>query len=194
MLYSNLFIVSKKKREIDWQEINSKLPVGKSPEAEEECLKLFQKFDVNENGIISYNEVSKGIRDVLQICEIFDAKSAIHQAFTIAKNSQKSKRGSRGDEYVEIEEFKLLLLALRQYFEYWEAFVRVDENADKRISLDEFRANDCVVHAWVGEFDLDKEFSNMDLDNDGYIIFKDFCDWAILKSLDLDDDEDLIEM
>jgi hypothetical protein len=39
---------------------------------------MFKMFDPNNNGYLSLAEVDKGIRDVLCIDEMFDAKPAIN--------------------------------------------------------------------------------------------------------------------
>lgn len=52
---------------------------------------LFNHIDENRNGYVSLAEMDKGIRDVLQCQEIFDAKPAIARAFHAAKNAVKSK-------------------------------------------------------------------------------------------------------
>jgi hypothetical protein len=42
---------------------------------------MFNLFDPNSNGYISLAEVDKGIRDILAIDSIFNAKPAIMRAF-----------------------------------------------------------------------------------------------------------------
>ena len=92
---------------------------------------------MNGNGYVSLAEIDKGLRDILGIDEIFDCKPAIFQAFKAAKRSVKTK-SKHGKDYVERCEFRLMLLYLRQYFEYYEAFDRVDTSDDRRIDLNEF--------------------------------------------------------
>ena len=176
--------------DINWTEINSKLPTGKDDGSKGRRKKMFRDFDPNGNGVLSLAEVDKGIRDVLKIDQIFDAKSAIMRAFQIAKNSQKSKRGQVGDDYIELREFKFFLLSLRQYFEYWEAFRRADENFDKRISLNEFVSQKDTIEKWVGPINAEEEFKKIDTNNGGFVLFDEFCKWAITKNLDLEDDDD----
>ena len=36
----------------------------------------------------------------------------------------------------------------------------------------------------------EKQWKEADRDNGGYILFIEFCDWAIKKNLDLEDDDD----
>jgi len=175
---------------IDWTAINAKLPTGKDAESKAARLKMFHDFDPNGNGVLSLAETQKGVRDVLKIDEIFDAKSAIMRAFQIAKGSKASKRGKVGDDYIELREFKFFLLSLRQYFEYFEAFSRVDESGDKRINLVEFKNAQDKIELWVGKVDAEAEFKKIDTNNGGYILFDEFCKWAITKNLDLEDDDD----
>jgi len=175
---------------IDWTAVNAKLPTGKSKEDRERRKKMFSDFDPNGNGVLSLAEVDKAVRDVLKIDELFDAKPAIMRSFQIAKDSAKSKRKDVGDDYIERREFKFFLLSLRQYFEYYVAFMLVDTNADRKISLDEFRGAKDKIEVWVGKFDVDAAFNEIDTNKGGSILFDEFCKWAIKKNLDLDDDDD----
>merc|ERR1711894_275707 len=128
--------------------------------------------------------------DVLAIDDLFDSKPAIMRAFQIAKNCIKSKR-SVGEDYIEFREFRYFLLSLRQYFEYFVAFERIDTEGDKRVNLDEFVAAKDKVEAWVGPVDdMETEFAKIDTNGGGQILFDEFCTWAIGKALDLDDDEE----
>ena len=179
--------------EINWTEINAKLPTGKSAEAKAARKKMFRDFDPNGNGVLSLAEVDKAVRDVLKIDELFDAKSAVMRAFQIAKDSKPSKRGKTGDDYLELREFKYFLLSLRQYFEYWVAFCRVDKSQDKRIELIEFKEAQGTIEQWVGKIDAEEEFKKIDTNNGGFILFDEFCKWAISKNLDLEDDDDDID-
>jgi len=175
---------------IDWTALNAKLPTERTGEAKVKRKDLFRQMDAG-NGILSLAEVDKGIRDVLKIDEIFDAKPAIMRAFQIAKKRGKSSRGDLGDDYIEFREFRFFLLSLRQYFEYWEAFSRTDENNDRRINLIEFVNARSKIETWVGAIgDIEGEFAKIDKNGGGYILFDEFCEWAITKNLDLEDDDD----
>jgi len=177
--------------EVDWTAVNNKLPTGKDLESKKRRWQMFNEFDPNGNGVCSLAEVDKSVRDVLGIDAIFNAKPAIMRAFQIAKDSEKSKRADIGDDYLELKEFRYFLLALRQYFEYWNAFMRVDSDGDRRINIEEFRAAKDKIEVWVGPIaDMDKEFKKIDLNGGGQILFDEFCKWAIKMNLDLEDDDD----
>jgi len=175
---------------VDWDAIYEKLPTGKGQKAERK--EMFNMFDPNGNGILSLAECDKAMRDVICIDELFDAKPAIMRAWQIAKNCTKSKRSDgHGDDYIEFREFKFFLCALRQYFEYFVAFSRVDADDDRRINLEEFTAAQELMEKWVGPIeDAEAEFGNIDLNEGGVVLFDEFCKWAITKALDLDDDDD----
>ena len=177
---------------IDWNKIKEKLPTSKSKEDQAKRLKMFRQFDPDGNGFLSSAEVNKAIRRVLNIDEqVFDVKPAIDKAFSIAKDSKPSKGKLRdvmneADENIEIGEFKFFLLSLRQYFEYYVAFARLDTDSDQKITLEEFESAQDRMEAWVGKIDAQKCFKKIDKKNLGYIHFDEFCKWAIKKNLDLE--------
>ena len=127
-------------------------------------------------------EIQKGIRDVLELENVFNCKPAVFRAYKYAKNF--SKGGGVGGEYVEFKEFRVFLLALRQYFEYYEAFDTIDTSNDRRITLDEFRWGQKILQKWVGKIaSMEDEFKKIDKNSGGFILFDEFCDWAIEKGL-----------
>lgn len=79
-------------------------------------------------------------------------------------------------DYVERDEFRLLLMYLRQYFEMFVAFNRIDVNFDKRVSRDEFRlaVEDKQLQKWgiiVEPENIDTEFDVIDGNAGGQILF-----------------------
>ena len=180
--------------DIDWTEINKKLPTKKGDKEQFQARKaLFRRMDPNGNGILSLAELDKAMRDVLAIDHLFDAKPAIMRAYQAARDKVPSKRGDVGDDYIEFREFRYFLVSLRQYFEYYVAFQRTDDNNDGRISFDEFQANFEKIKVWVGDFDAESEFKKIDANGGGFILFDEFCKWAIKKNLDLEDDDDDVD-
>merc|ERR1711863_167463 len=145
---------SSKMAEINWEEINSKLPYQRTPEEKAKRRELFNQFDPNGNGYLSLAETDKAMRDVLQSDELFDCKQAVNRSFHFAKN--KSQGDSKfGDDLLEFREFRLFLQTLRQFFEYYQAFERIDTGDDNRVSLEEFTspAIKSSVELWVGKIE-----------------------------------------
>lgn len=62
----------------------AKIPLGDSPEDKKERLGLFREFDMNANGYLSLAEIDKGIRDVLNLPQLFEAKPVIIRAYKAA--------------------------------------------------------------------------------------------------------------
>lgn len=62
----------------------AKIPLGDGAEDKAVRLQLFKGFDMNCNGYLSLAEIDKGIRDVLDIPELFDAKPVIMRAYKAA--------------------------------------------------------------------------------------------------------------
>ena len=46
------------------------------------------------------------------------------------------------------------------------------------------------IEAWVGKIDMEASFKEIDTNGGGSILFDEFCQWAIKKNLDLEDDDD----
>ena len=120
-----------------WEELREKLPYGASEEDTAKRNKMWGSVDVNSNGYLSLAELDKGMRDVIKIPVIFDLKPVIMRAYQTAKNKLKSNN-SHGDDYISRAEFKFFLQYIRQYYEYWVGFDRIDTNDDRRVSKDEF--------------------------------------------------------
>jgi len=111
---------------LDWAALTAKLPMTLSQEDREARKRIWNAIDVNGNGYLSLAEVDKGVRDVLQIAEIYSAKPVMMRAFHAAKGGVRSK-ARLGPDFVERgKEFRLLLLYLRHYFELYVMFNRID--------------------------------------------------------------------
>ena len=111
------------------------------------------------------------------------------RAFQFAKKYSKGK-SKYSDDYIEKREFRTFLVALRQRFEYFVAFKKVDTGNDQRIDYNEFLAAKPLIEQWVGKIQNPQaEFQQIDMDGHGQILFNEFCDWSAQKNLDLDDDD-----
>ena len=136
--------------------------------------------------------MDKAIRDELNQPQLFSSKPVLMRAFQAAKGSGKAK-SELSDDYVELGEFRLLLVYLRQYFELDVAYNRLDSSDDRRLSLPEFRAGVEMLKQWgvnVAPDQVEAEFKLIDTNGGGIVLFDEFADWAIKKELDLEDDDD----
>ena len=130
-----------------WDELKVKLPWHKTPEDLERRIAMWNLIDVNGNGYLSLAEVDKGMRDVVCLPALFALKPVLMRAFTAAKTKVKAKN-IHGDDYVTKGEFRFLLKFLRQYFEYWVAFDKIDTDDDRRVSHAEFLQARPMLEKW----------------------------------------------
>jgi hypothetical protein len=73
---------------------------------------MFDLIDGNGNGLLSLAEVDGGVRDKLSLDDLFAAKPALIRAFNAAKASDPSSK-KHADDYVDVNEFRLLLAYLQ---------------------------------------------------------------------------------
>jgi len=152
---------------------------------------MFRDIDLNGNGFLSLAEVDKGIRDVIQLDQIFDCKPVIMRAFQASKNYGGDPAGY-GPDYIEKKEFRILLQYVRSYFEVFEMFQILDVNSDRRVSLDEFTMAATSLADWGLNVDpnaLPGIFQQIDINGGGQILFVEFADWAIAQKLDLGEEQ-----
>ena len=177
-------------KNFDWEGFLKKLPVKATVQDRAERRKLWKAIDMNGNGYVSLAEFDRGIYDVLGLPQIFKTKKVIFQAFTSAKNKVKGKT-KQSKDYVEWLEFRYILVYLRQYFEYYVMFCRIDTSDDFKINLAEFKKALPTLEKWgVKITDPNAEFKSIDKNNTGNILFDEFCQYAIKKNLDIEDDDD----
>lgn len=173
----------------DWDALLAKLPIKKNNEERALRKKMWNAIDMNGNGYTSLAELDRGIRDVMNLPEVFDAKKPIMRAFQAAKNKYKAKTKYSGD-YVEWMEFRIFLVYLRQYFEYWVMFCRNDADGNHKIDINEFKQALGKLEEWgVKISNPEAEFKKIDKNGGGVIMFDEFCLFAIEKELDLEDDD-----
>lgn len=65
-----------------------------------------------------------------------------------------------------------MLSYLRQYYEYWLAFDRIDKDDDRRITLDEFKKSLTLMSRWnLKVADPEHVFKQIDKNGGGFILF-----------------------
>ena len=174
----------------DWDGLIARLPVKKTAEDRDKRKKIWRAIDMNGNGYCSLAELDRGIRDVLLLPEIFDCKKPIMRAFQAAR-LKVPPRTKHSDDYVEWMEFRIFLVYLRQYFEYYVMFCRTDLTGDHKVDINEFKLALPTLEKWgVKIANPESEFKKIDKNGGGVIMFDEFCEYAIKKNLDLEDDDD----
>ena len=143
---------------IDWEAISHALPLGKDPEMVQKRKALFEEWDVNSNKHLSHSEVDSAMKKIMEELTpgLVGSRGALYEwgrswkpiimrAFQRSKasNAARKSKEKRNDNYIERDEFRLLLVCIRQFFEMFIAFARIDTNVDRKIDKDE------VNHAGV---------------------------------------------
>ena len=148
---------------------------------------MFDAWDNNGNGYLSLAEIDKGLNDMGPKMEpVYKAKSALMRAFQAAKDHCKGK-STVGDDYVEKKEFRILILYLRQYFEYFLMYKEIDANGDGRLSINEFKQQIPQMEKWgVKIKNPEDEFKKIDVNGGGIVLFDEFSHYCISKSLDFE--------
>jgi len=135
--------------------------------------------------------VDKGVRDVIQLDQVFDCKPVTMRAFQAAKNYGGDTQGY-GPDYIDKKEFRILLQYIRSYFEVFEMFQILDVNSDRKVSLEEFTMAATSLADWglqCNPGDLPAIFQQIDVSGGGQILFVEFADWAIAQKLDLNEED-----
>ena len=177
----------------DWNDLRKKLPVDKTKEERKRRLELWKKLNEYGNGYMSLKRLNVQLTNYLDLPEILRNKGPIKLAFDAASDKYARNGIKKEDNLLEWMEFRIFLVYLRQYFEYWEMFQRIDSSGDLKITLDEFRKAIPKMKEWgveIKENEAEKELNNIKVDNEDTISFEEFCNFAIQKSLDLIEDDD----
>ena len=177
----------------DWNDLRKKLPVDKTKEERKRRLELWKKLNEYGNSYMSLKRLNVHLTNYLDLPEILRNKGPIKLAFDAASDKYARNGIKKEDNLLEWMEFRIFLVYLRQYFEYWEMFQRIDSSGDLKITLDEFRKAIPKMKEWgveIKENEAEKEFNNIKVDNEDTISFEEFCNFAIQKSLDLIEDDD----
>jgi Ca2+-binding EF-hand superfamily protein len=179
--------LSKVETDFDWRDFIAKFPVERTEEQKKERGEIFAGFDPNGNGYLSLAEIDKGCRDNLGLYDLFEAKKPIMRAYQAAKDVGNRGGGGgseAGADYVERNEFRLLLIYLRDYFLLWKMFDKIDAGNDGRVDKDEFlKAVPKLQILGFQVADPEEEFAKIDANSGGQVLFDEFADWALRKIL-----------
>ena len=174
--------------DIDLPDLISKLPAAKYLKRDEELRKtIWFSFDVSGNGSLALVEVEDGLTRMLATNGskyVHALSPAIKRAFAAAKDAT-----GEGDatSVTRGEEFRLLLVYLKRYFELLVAFDRIDTTDDRKMDRSEFDVAIPMLGAWgVSVDNPDTSWTAIDADGSGMVIFDEFAKWALDQGLDMD--------
>lgn len=125
---------------------------------------LWNTLDYNGNGICSLAEIDKW---AVERFPLLNHKPALMRAYQL----------TCGGEWVEPHQFKALLINLFYFNKVFTLFDEMDANHDHRLNLVEFKRGLKKMNISVTE--ADAAFRKIDTNHGGYILFDEFCIWAI---------------
>ena len=161
-------------KDFDWEGLIQRLPIKKTAEDRAKRREIWKAIDMNGNGYVSLAEFDRGVRDVLNLPHIFSLKKVLIRAYNASKNKIKAK-AKHSKDYVEWLEFRILLVYLRQYFEYYAMFCRIDSSDDFKVDINEFKKAIPTLEKWgVKISDPEAEFKSIDTNNSVKIFFMTF--------------------
>ena len=73
---------------INWSDVTGRMPCSKTDRKQKfDRKKLWKAIDTTNTGYLTLEELDEGIRRVLKLDAVFDAKPAIQRAFMAAKSA-----------------------------------------------------------------------------------------------------------
>ena len=176
----------------NWDDLTKKLPVKKTVEDRKKRLDLWNQINEYGNGYCSFKRLNVQLDKYLELPNVVKNKGPVKLAFNAASDKYERYGIKKEDNLIEWMEFRIFLVYLRQYFEYWVMFEKLDNSGDHKISLKEFKKAIPQMKNWgveISEANAEKEFKSIDNNGSGTISFEEFCNFAISKSLDLEEDD-----
>jgi Ca2+-binding EF-hand superfamily protein len=137
---------------------------------EEKAKSIFHRLDAQDSGMLPLAEIDKAITGLSPRLGCPLALKAYKTLGTINKGT------------IDASEFHYFLLFLVYFNNMWEEFVFFDEDDDLRVSKGEFIP---VAEALNLFDDVDATFAEMDICDEGFILFEDFCALCARHKLEL---------
>jgi hypothetical protein len=184
-------LVPTRSQAINWDALDRALPTGKDRASKLKRDELFERFDGNNNGILSLAEADGGIRRALHdVGAGWVPAPVISRAFHAARDIAPPV-ADFSDDYIDRHEFRYLYIYLKHYLKLWQIFERMDTKGDHRIDRGEFEKGLDALHEVAFQKETledlkrskDEIFEDMDYNSGGLILFDEFADFCLRKSL-----------
>jgi len=133
---------------------------------------LWDRLDFNGNNIVSLAEIDKL---VVEAYPLLNHKPALMRAY------KKTIKDGNKDDWVQKKEFKALLGNLFYFNKIYWIFDQVDGD-DRRLTFDEFKKCLTLCGSNMSTAQARQEFSRVDKNGGGIILFDEFCAYFASKS------------
>eukprot|EP00055_Hartaetosiga_balthica_P008040 m.28757 g.28757 ORF g.28757 m.28757 type:complete len:647 (-) comp6087_c0_seq2:263-2203(-) len=140
---------------------------------------FWKEMDFNGNNIVSLAEIDKFVGARFPK---LNNKPALMRAY-----KQTTLKDGDKDAWVEKKEFPFLLRNLLYFNVLYDAFDDIDKDDDRRMDFDEFKQGMGVLNISMDDADAQGEFSAMDANDGGLVLFDEFAAWAAKHSCPVND-------
>ena len=137
----------------NWDDLINKLPTQKTAGDRKQKLALWKPINEYGNGSVSFKRLNIQLDKYLKLSNVIKNKGPVKLAFNAACAKNSSKGRELDDSLLELLEFRSFLVYLRQYFEYWIMFEKVDKSGDHKSDLDEFKKALPLMEKWGVKID-----------------------------------------
>lgn len=173
----------------DWQTLMDKMPVEKTPDAAKRRKEIWDEMNAHNNGSVSQKKMTKDMEKYLGLPKKVLEKGCLEKAYNNAKDKVKTKQGG-DDSFIQFAEFRIFLVYLKQYFQYWVLFENLG-GGSMSLTLDQLKDAEGILKSYgVTMSDPNAEFKKIDKNGSGKVSFDEFADWAIAKELAIESSED----
>ena len=177
----------------NWEEMLSKIPTELTEDGKEKRFELWIELNNNKKyNYISYKRLHYNLTTKLDIPNIIRKKNPIKLACEVACDKY-HRNAANMINYLIFgwREFRIFLVYLKEYFEYWRHFKYLENNGEHTITLEDFKKALSLMKKFncdINENKIEKEFNNIDKGK-GSISFDEFCKEIIQKSINNDENK-----
>lgn len=174
----------------EWQKLMNKMPVDKTEASAKRRKEIWDEMNAHNNGSVSMKKMSKDMEKYLGLPKKVTDKGCLEKAYNNAKNKVKTKVAG-DDNFIQFGEFRIFLVYLKQYFEYWVMFENLGGGKTMTLTLDQLKESKKILESYgVKIKNPDAEFKAIDKDKSGKLSFDEFADYAIAKELEIEPEDD----
>jgi len=157
----------------DFDETEKKIKAALNDKAQ--LSKLWRKMDFNGNNIVDLAEIDKFVVDEYPV---LNHKPALMRAY------KATTKAGDGDDWVQKNEFKMLLGNIFYFNKLFWMFEKVDADADRRMDYPEFKKLLSITGAMtkMSDAQAQADFKRIDTNNGGIVLFDEFCAYFTSKS------------
>lgn len=165
-------------------DIRAQLPSDRTEQSSDKRKKLFALFDANNNGVLSLPEIDAACRSHLHLDQFTNnlPRVLIRSYYAVTPKPESGVHDHKGA--VDFDRFHKLLEYVALYFDVMMLFEDMDTTGDNRVSRDEF--NEAVGKLRQAGYTItspDECFEEIDVTKDGFIMFDEFCNFAVKKQM-----------